>query len=975
MNQLRTKLSESLQTGFVDQIIQSTREYRPQLLVNDKLAGKKVLTTIERELRLCDEFWFSVAFITTSGVATLINTLIELEKSGVKGRILASQYLNFTQPEALRRLKQFSNIDLRIVTDGDFHSKGYLFKKNDVYNLIIGSSNLTANALCSNKEWNLKVTATEESELIHQTRKEFEDEFLNAQIVTDEFIVKYDLYYRSQLEYNKKIQAKLNPAEFFDIKPNLMQLDALENLKQLRKKGKSKALLISATGTGKTYLSAFDVKVFKPRKFLFVVHRRTIAEKAMETFKNHFGDTFTMGLYSGNERELEADFIFSTIQTISKDEHLHQFEKTHFDYIVIDESHRAGATSYQKIMEYFDPQFLLGMTATPERTDGFDVFKSFEYNIAYEIRLHQALSENMLSPFHYYGVTDITVNGKVIDDKSDFNLLTADERVNRIIDIAELYGCDNGNVRGLVFCSRKEECYALSKEFNKRLGYQTIALTGDDDEIKRANAIRLLESTSKADKLDYIFTVDIFNEGIDIPSVNQIIMLRPTQSAIIFVQQLGRGLRKVNDKEYLTVIDFIGNYNNNFLVPIALYGDTSFNKDTLRNLISTGSALMPGSSTVNFDRITKEKIFDAIDSAKLEMKKDLVNDYQLLKFKIGRIPKMIDFLESGSRDPFLYVNYSKSYLNFLLSIKEIEHENLTKNHLRLIELFSIEINNSKRIEETILLNELLLNGCTSFTEINYVILRKYGYINSEETLNSAFNNLNFNFITENFQKKLLRVSELLGFEIITETSSKVQFSDFFQGLLSNDVFKEFLIDSVQCAIMIFDRKFNLKRYSEGFQLYQKYSRKDVFRILNWDKNPVAQNVGGYIISTDKTNCPIFVNYHKEENISSTTKYEDKFLNNLEFQWMSKSNRTLLSNDVVTIKNHQTGLRIPLFVKKSNDEGTEFYYLGDVTPNADSFEQKTMENDLGKKVPVVQLIFKLNQPVEDHLFDYFTDVNP
>lgn len=975
MNQLRTKLSESLQTGFVDQIIQSTREYRPQLLVNDKLAGKKVLTTIERELRLCDEFWFSVAFITTSGVATLINTLIELEKSGVKGRILASQYLNFTQPEALRRLKQFSNIDLRIVTDGDFHSKGYLFKKNDVYNLIIGSSNLTANALCSNKEWNLKVTATEESELIHQTRKEFEDEFLNAQIVTNEFIVKYDLYYRSQLEYNKKIQAKLNPAEFFDVKPNLMQLDALENLKQLRKKGKTKALLISATGTGKTYLSAFDVKVFKPRKFLFVVHRRTIAEKAMETFKNLFGDTFSMGLYSGNERELEADFIFSTIQTISKDEHLHHFEKTHFDYIVIDESHRAGATSYQKIMEYFDPQFLLGMTATPERTDGFDVFKSFEYNIAYEIRLHQALSENMLSPFHYYGVTDLTVNGNVIDDKSDFNLLTADERVNRIIDIAELYGCDNGNVRGLVFCSRKEECYALSNEFNKRLGYQTIALTGDDDETKRANAIRLLESTSKADKLDYIFTVDIFNEGIDIPSVNQIIMLRPTQSAIIFVQQLGRGLRKVNDKEYLTVIDFIGNYNNNFLVPIALYGDTSFNKDTLRNLISTGSALMPGSSTVNFDRITKEKIFDAIDSAKLEMKKDLVNDFQLLKFKIGRIPKMIDFLESGSRDPFLYVNYSKSYLNFLLSIKEIEHENLTKNHLRLIELFSIEINNSKRIEETILLNELLLNGCTSFREINDVILRKYGYINSEETLKSAFNNLNFNFITENFQKKLLRVSELLGFEIITEISSKVQFSDFFKGLLSNDDFREFLIDSVQCAIMIFDRKFNLKRYCEGFQLYQKYSRKDVFRILNWDKNPVAQNVGGYIISTDKTNCPIFVNYHKDENISSTTKYEDKFLNNLEFQWMSKSNRTLLSNDVVTIKNHQSGLRIPLFVKKSNDEGTEFYYLGDVTPNTDSFEQKTMENDLGKKVPVVQLVFKLNQPVEDHLFDYFTDVNP
>lgn len=973
MTWFKNALTESLKTGFIDQVIQSNRDYRPQLLLNDKATGKKVLTTIERELRKCNEYWFSVAFITTSGVATLMNTLLELEEKGIKGKILASQYLNFTQPEALRRIMQFKHIELRIVTDGDFHSKGYLFQKGELFDLIIGSSNLTANALCSNKEWNLKVTASENSEIIVSTAKEFKEEFERATIVTNDWLVKYDLFYRSQLEYNRKIQEKLNPVEFQEVKPNLMQREALENIKHLRKNGKKKALLISATGTGKTYLSAFDVKAYQPKKFLFIVHRRTIAEKALETYRNLFGETISMGMYSGNSRELEADFIFSTVQTISKDEHLGQFAKDHFDYIVIDETHRAGASSYQRIMDYFEPDFLLGMTATPERTDGLDVFKLFEYNIAYEIRLHRALSEDMLSPFHYYGVTDLTINDQIIEDKSDFNLLTAKERVDRIIETAETYGCDDGNVRGLIFCSRKEEAQSLSIEFNKRK-YQTIALTGDDSEDKRAEAIRRLESDQKSEKLDYIFTVDIFNEGIDIPKINQIIMLRPTQSAIIFVQQLGRGLRKVNNKEYLTVIDFIGNYNNNYLVPIALYGDTSYNKDTIRNLISTGSQLMPGSSTINFDRITKEKIFSAIDSANLQMKKDLVNDYKLLKFKLGRIPSLFDFIEHGSRDPFSYVQYAKSYYNFLISIEDDLGDSLTTQQKKLLEFFSNEINNVKRIEETILLELLLLHENVSFSKFSHSIHEQYGYFPTESNIQSCVKNLNFDFVTQNYEKQMLPLSSIYGIQNIVCENDVISLHPTFLTHLSNSVFKEHLVDSIACALRIYNEKFDAKKFLNGFQLYRKYSRKDVFRILNWETNPVAQNVGGYIISPDKTNCPVFVNYHKHENISSTTKYEDVFLNNLEFQWMSKSKRTLESADVKTIRNYHNGLRIPLFIKKSNDEGTDFYFMGDVTPIDDSFEQSHMPTDDGKTVSVVKLVFKLEQPVEDHLYDYLTDEN-
>jgi superfamily II DNA or RNA helicase/HKD family nuclease len=948
-------LLNSLQTGFIDKSYQSNQSYRPQLLVNDKKAGKKVLSTIQQELENCEEFWFSVAFVTSSGFATLANTFKELEDKNIPGKILVSQYLNFTQPEALRKLKQLKNVDLRIVTEGDFHSKGYLFKTNGLYNLIIGSSNLTANALCSNKEWNLKVSATESSEIITRSIEEFKSEFDKATIVTEEFIVKYDLFYRGQLEYNRQILKRIVPEKHELIIPNLMQREALENIEHLRSLGKKKALLISATGTGKTYLSAFDVQKFKPKKFLFIVHRLTIAKEAMKTFKQLLGEEISMGIYSGNQRDLEADYIFSTVQTISKSEHYEQFDKHHFDYIVIDETHRAGAESYKRILDHFEPDFLLGMTATPERTDGFDIFKSFDYNIAYEIRLHRALEEDILSPFHYYGVTDLSLNDEIIEDKSTFNLLTSEERMNHIIKKSRYYGCDNGTIRGLIFCSSKEECKSLSGEFNKRY-FNTIALTGDNSEEERANAIKKLESDEKSEKLDYIFTVDIFNEGIDIPKVNQIIMLRPTQSAIVFVQQLGRGLRKASNKEYLTVIDFIGNYSNNYLVPIALYGDTSYNQDTIRNLISTGSQLMPGTSTINFDLITKDRIYKAIDNANLQMKKDLVNDYKLLKYKLGKSPMMMDFIQHGSRDPFSYVTYSKSYFNFVLSLEDEYKDQLKPEQIQLLELFSLEINNSKRIEESELIRLLIEQGQLTISDFKELINEKYGLRISDSTIVSCLINLNFDFVRN-------------PKDIIVKNETTFELSATFKEQLNNQLFKEFLIDSIEFSINKFQEVFNLNNYSNGFLLGRKYSRKDVCRILNWELNEEA-TVYGYKIKNGS--APLFVNYHKADDISETTKYEDGFMNPSEFKWMTKSNRTLESNDVKQLRDKSNPLNILLFVKKDNGEGTDFYFIGQVEPKEDSFNQVTMKDKNGNDVPVVKIEYVLKKPVEDHLYTYLTN---
>ena len=857
-----------------------------------------MLSTILHELKNCNEFFISVAFVTTSGVAALINTLKELEASGIKGKILVSQYLNFTQPEALKRLLQFKNINLRIATKGNAHTKGYVFKSREHYNLIVGSSNLTAQAF-TNKEWNMKVSALNESGIVEKVLNEFHSDFEKATLVSDEYILAYEEIYQKQFLLNKKHKLE-NVTEHQEvISPNSMQIEALENLQNLRAEQKNKALIISATGTGKTYLSAFDAKIVNPAKLLFVVHRRTIAQDALDTFKSIFGNDKTMGLYSGDQRELDCDFVFSTIQTISKANHLDKFPKDHFDYIIIDETHRSGADSYLRLIEHFEPKFLLGMTATPERTDGNDIFQLFDHNIAYEIRLSWAMDEEMLSPFHYYGVTDLSIDNVEIDKKTEFNYLISSERVERIIEQANFYGSDNGITRGLIFCSRKNEAIELSELFNTK-GFKTVALTGDSSETERAASIKKLETNNLNEKLDYIFTVDIFNEGIDIPKINQIIMLRPTASAIIFIQQLGRGLRKVDGKGYLTVIDFIGNYENNYLIPIALYGDTTYNKDSLRKLITDGSRMIPGASTINFDKITKERIFESIDSANMKLYSDLKKDYNLLKFKLGRMPLMMDFINHGSRDPFLFVEYSNSYYNFVAKVEKSETLELSKQQVKLLELFSKEINNSKRLEESLIMKILIESNELSIKGLKKQVLEKYNYKISEKTITSCVSNLNFEFVREKKGGKLLSAKEIYDLDILSLVNGSFILSKEFKSHLNNIDFKAFLLDSIDYSIHSFDNLFDKDNWQNGFVLYRKYSRKDVFRILNVSENPVAQNVGGYLVIPDGTHGPIFVNYHKEEHISESTKYVDEFVNNKEFDWMSKSNRTLNSNDVQSI---------------------------------------------------------------------------
>lgn len=956
MNNLIEELSKSLKTSFIDFNEESTEEFRTKLLVNNYKKGSKVITHLIKELQKCEEFYFSVAFITNSGLNILLNVLRELEEKGIKGKILTTNYLNFNEPKALKRLMSFSNLEVKVYDNGNFHSKGYIFKKAKDYTLIIGSSNLTQEALTKNEEWNLRVTSLENGELLKDTLGEFYEIWEKANVLSTEWLEEYSEVYNKTKTFSIENISKIFDSK--EIRPNSMQREALFNLQNLRDKNENKGLLISATGTGKTYLSAFDVKAFNPQKMLFVIHREQIAKAAMDSFRKIFGNTRSMGILSGTSKSVHSDFVFSTIQTLSKRETMESFKRDHFDYIIIDEVHHAGADSYLKIIDYFTPKFFLGMTATPERSDGIDIYRLFDHNIAYEIRLQKALEEDMLCPFHYFGVSEIKVNGELLDDNTEFKQLTSEERIKNIIENAEFYGSSGDRVKGLIFCSRNEEAKELSRLFNEK-GYDTIALCKDNSQLEREYAVKRLEQDELENKLDYIFTVDIFNEGVDIPKINQIIMLRPTQSSIIFIQQLGRGLRKNINKDYVVIIDFIGNYQRNFLIPIALFGDKTFNKDTIRKYVSEGNSVIPGCSTIMFDKISEKRIYESINKTNFSALKLLVEEYVKLKVKIGKIPTLEDFYYHAAIDPQLIIDYSKSYYNFL-KLKDSEFNiNLNEKQQKLIEFVSMELSNGKRPHELIILKELLTERYTSIESINF-LLQKYNINEDFNGIASALSVLNNGFLNQSDLQKYNYVN------FIKMENDIIKKSDYFEKCMDSNLL-EMLNDLINYSLLEYEEKYFNRYHNSNLSLYQKYSRKDVCRLLNWDKDE-SSVMYGYKIKNNT--CPIFVTYDKSSDIVESTKYEDYFISRNFFSWMTKNSRTINSKEVLDILNYEkNNLKIDLFVKKADGEGTDFYYLGELEPvHAEETKIKGKDN---KELPIVNIQYKLKNAVREDIYDYLT----
>lgn len=779
------ELNRALHTSFIDKSFPSNKDLRPKLFFNDYKRRMNLAFEITKRLKECDYFEFSVAFISESGLAVLKQILLNLKEKSVKGRIITSTYLGFNAPKMFKQLLSFTNIEVRVFEQEHcgFHPKGFIFHTGDHRDIIVGSSNLTQTALESNQEWDLFFTSHENGELASQVSNEFDIQWELSTPLTNEWIESYKETYVKPFRPASVQSSKI-------IKPNKMQEEALKSLKNLRDNNKDKALLISATGTGKTFLSAFDVRRFKPKRLLFVVHRRNIAEAALRSFK-YLIPNVSMGIFSGNTKETDSYFIFSTVQTIHKKEYREMFDRDAFDYIIIDEVHRAGAQSYQDIVDYFKPKFLLGMSATPERSDDFDIYEMFDHNIAYEIRLIQAMEYNLLCPFHYYGITDMTIDGIEIDDKSEFNILTSELRVDYIIEKINEYGYSGDRIHGLIFCSRKDECEKLSQLFNMR-GYKTIALTGDSSEEMRQKAIDSLESNDE-NSLDYIFTVDIFNEGIDIPKVNQVVMLRPTESAIVFVQQLGRGLRKNDSKEYVVIIDFIGNYEKNFLIPVALSGQTNYNKDSLRQFVCEGSLITPGASTIQFDQITEKRIYQSIDAANFTQVRLIKDSYKQLKEKLGRIPHLKEFEQYGAIDvQLMFQNKSLGcYHTFLSKYEKDYHIHFSTLEEKYLQFISSKLSSGKRVEELEAIKLIINKRTNLLTHLKETLNSDYKIELPDVGIETISNILSQNFMTGSSKKT---------FEKAVFLDENFESSPQFLKLLNNEDFKNQVMEVVEYAI-------------------------------------------------------------------------------------------------------------------------------------------------------------------------------
>ncbi|HFI0038189.1 TPA: DUF3427 domain-containing protein [Streptococcus suis] len=952
-NLFQDHLLHSLQYGFIDREIFQEGVYSPKILINDTETHRYVLNDIQEELSKAKSFAFSVAFITQSGLALIKSQLSDLADEGVRGRILISPYLDFNDPIAMKELLKLKNVQVRITpVNMQMHAKFYLFDQKDKQVIISGSSNLTHTALKVNYEWNVKLTSTHNGDFIQNATEEFERIWEKSIVLDIEAINAYASR-RSTVIRTATIQDETIASYQESIRPNKMQEQALEGLATVRKNGAQKALVISATGTGKTYLSAFDVKQYNPEKMLFIVHREQILQKSLKDFQKVLGFEDDEGcIYKSGMDISQKRYIFATIQTISRERNLQSFAPTFFNYILIDEVHKAGAETYKKVMSYFQPDFYLGMTATPERTDGQNIYELFDYNIAYEIRLQEALDNDMLCPFIYYGVSDIKVDGQLIDEKASFSNLVSEQRVNHILEKVSYYGVSGEAVKGLIFCSSVKEAKELESQFNNR-GLRTRALSGENSQEERQRVVQDLENGY----LDYILTVDIFNEGIDIPSVNQVVMLRNTQSSIIFIQQLGRGLRKHDSKEYVTIIDFIGNYQNNYLIPVALFGDQSMNKDNYRREVREPN-ILKGLTTINFEKVAKEQIFSSITNTTLSSIKILRDAFKDLENKLGRIPYLSDFVKLKSIDPLVFFENS-SFQNYGDVINKFSEETILLSELekRFLNFITFEILNGKRKHELYLLKLLVENDGITSSDRWFECIIEHDLDFQTDVLDSVTRVLDLSFLKAQEQKKY-GTDALVTFDgELYRLNEEIQ-----ESLLNNTKFTQLFLDVIETGIL------KSKDYPEIFTLGQKYTRRDVLKLMNVSKDEPPLNIGGYKIDKETNSCPIFITYHKSDDISDTIKYEDELLNESTLKWFSKNKRTLDSNDVSTItQSNENELRLELFVIKDDSEGGEFYYLGPLRYVENSASEVMKNGD-----SVVQMLFKLDSPVETNLYKYLTD---
>ena len=938
-------LKEAILNGLYDKDKNNGNEFlSPQLVNNNE--QNKIWFTLRHELMTANSFTWAVAFISENMLIPFKLVMSELAKKGISGTLITGTYLGFNSPKVFKELMKIPNLKVRLSEEAGFHAKGYIFNHEDYQTILIGSANFTRSALLKNCEWGLKVTSHENGQLVQEVNNQVQTTLATSIPLTNSWIREYEKNW--QPIKNTTVAPIIDSKE--DILPNEMQKAALNNLTSLVNENAKRALVVSATGTGKTYLGAFAVREYRPQKFLYLVHREQIAKKSLESFYKVIGGSREdYGLLTGNRHDLNKKYLFGTIQTLSQDKILAELDSKEFDYILIDEAHRVAAPTYQKILEHFTPKFLLGMTATPERMDKQNIYEIFDYHLAYEIRLKDALNEQMLTPFHYVGVEDYTVNDEVITETSKLKDLIAEKRVKYVLDQLDYYGYCGKKAKGLVFCSRQEEARNLASLFTQA-GHPSQALTNEDSQKKRREVTKQLEDG----ELEYIFTVDLFNEGIDIPSLNQIVMLRNTQSSIVFIQQLGRGLRKFPGKDYVTVIDFLGNYKNNYLIPIALNGDNSRDKDKL--VRESKLPQLIDVSTINFTEVASQRILDSLEKIKLDSMRELKRSYEDLKAKLGHVPLLYDFYQYGTTAPTVFAknHLLNHYGDFLKKMGE--KVELTKYQSSVLSFVTKELLFGKRPHELLLLEKCLVKEKISKADYLQLLKEENCYVN-DAVLDSVNKILSLEFFDVK-QGKTTKKEQYGDISLVKKTEEQYEFSSqLSQALSDNQQFKKLFKDVIKTGLAL------SKQYdpNQQFTLYKQYDRKDVCRLLNWPKD-VSAPMYGYRVGEKET--PIFITYQKDSKKKRNARYHNTLENGHSLRWYTRTPRHLDSDEVKRLLNTKD-MKLHLFVKQSDAAGKEFYYLGTANIQKDSVKEEKIG---AKQKSAVGMNLVLQHPLNQSIYD-------
>ncbi|NEW09380.1 DUF3427 domain-containing protein [Paenibacillus sp. SYP-B3998] len=955
----------------------------PLLLTNSVSDPMHLLKALKYELLTADNAYFMVSFVRWSGLQLLIRALddLRIEDPTKKVKILTSTYLKITEPKALRRLLELPNVETKVFDSGrvSFHTKAYMFeRKSSLNTVIIGSSNLSFSALKTGHEWNVKLPGDTYYSIYENAKKTFDMYWadIKAKQLNVELIDAYEK------EYNNKKIMLVNPylaahhvdmADSFndltdnaqEITPNIMQQAALDALEQTRLNGHNKGVVIAATGTGKTYLSAFDVRKFGAKKVLFLAHRDEILESSKKTFSKVLNNAELCGKLTGAEKEWDKPYLFSTVQTLSRDDVLNRFNEDYFDYIVVDEFHHAEATTYKKVINHFNPKFLLGLTATPDRMDGRDVLTLCDNNVVYEIRLRDALREGLLTPFRYFGLSDSTIdynqielqsNGQFVE-KELVRALNNNERVDYIISMINKFGYDGRMMMGLGFCASIEHARYMCEEFNAR-GYSSAYLTGKDSPEERQKVIARLEDESNP--LQIVFTVNIFNEGVDIPKVNLILFLRPTESATIFIQQLGRGLRKVAGKEYVTILDFIGNYQKSFIVPLALsdqHNHKAFDRDSLRIAIETEFADLPDGCFVDLEEVSRKEILKKIENIRMDRDLLLMDLYNQFKRELGYSPELNDFLYfDGAPSVHFFIKKYGSWVE-------------TKKKMQDLNSFDKQLLENKQMLEVIrrIENMLPLKWPYGFSVLAKLIEK--GIITREDVISDLSYRFALPIAEDVHGSKIDKAMEKLSIHLPKQNWSfgklengKFISSDTIKQINEDGQLLSYITERIEYGLAEFRRFYRPDVFFESQKnvvKYQNYTRNDLIYLF---ESPAKEGTWREGVSRVGDHYLLFINLNKGGTVADHLQYHDYFVDQQHFHWQSQNPTSHDSERGQEFIHHVVkGRHIHLFVRKfekMHNVALPFTYLGEAD----------YVNSHGDKP--MNINWRLHQPIPDALYTDF-----